>query len=376
MNRTYRFRLKPTESQYEALLRQAGMVRFVFNWGLASRKEHYDQTATSLSLGELCNRLTDLKRQDATVWLKGADAQALQQSLRDLDRAYANFFAKRARFPHFKSRHRDTPSFRVPQRVRLDDGKVYCPKVGWVKIRQSQAIDDTTKSATFKQDACGHWYVTLVTEFAMPEVGITAPTSGVGIDVGLESFIALSDGTKVPAPQFFRKAQAHLARQQRRLARKHKGSRNRDKQRRRVAQAYAKIRNQRQDFLHKLSTSLVKQYDLVAAEDLNVKGLARTKLAKSVLDASWSEFTRQLEYKCLWNRKHFVRIDRFFPSSKTCSACGSIQGAMPLSVRQWVCQCGAAHDRDTNAAKNIFHEGFKAVGQTASACGDVVRLSI
>lgn len=369
MNKTYRFRLKPTKTQQQNLIQQAGMSRFVFNWALASRKEHYERTGESLTLAVLGQRLTQMKREDETSWLKGADSQALQQSLRDLDRAYQNFFQRRARFPRFKSRHKSTPSFRIPQRVRVQDGRVYCPKIGWIRLRQSQLVEGTTKSATFKQDSQGHWYVNLVAEFDMPDVALPKPQNGVGIDVGLESFIATSDGEKIAPLKAYRKAQKQLAREQRRLSRKQKGSNNRQKQRRKVAKVHAKVRNQRQDFLHKLSTRLVNEHDLIAVEDLNVKGLARTKLAKSIHDAGWAEFTRQLEYKALWNRKNFVRTHRFAPTSKVCSDCGVIQDSMPLSVREWTCECGSTHDRDVNAAKNILSLGFKAVGQTASACG-------
>lgn len=373
VNKTYRFRLNTTKAQSVSLLQQAGMSRFVFNWALAARKQHYEETGKGLSNNDLGKALTQLKREADTEWLAGADSQSLQQSLRDLDRAYQNFFARRARFPRFKSRHKSAPSFRVPQRVRVQGGKVYCPKVGWIRLRQSQGVDGKTKSATFKQDAQGHWHVTLVSEFEIPDVALPEPQQGIGIDVGLESFIATSDGEKVAPLKAYRRSQKTLAREQRKLSRKQKGSNNRAKQRRKVAKVHAKVRNQRKDFLHKLSTRIVNENDLIAVEDLNVKGLARTKLAKSIHDAGWSEFTRMLEYKSLWNRKHFVRTNRFAPTSKVCSECGEIQGSMPLSVREWMCSCGAVHDRDVNAAKNILSLGFKAVGQIASACGVDVR---
>ena len=373
MNKTYRFRLKSTKTQAEALLRQAGMSRFVFNWALDKKRGHYKETGETLANKNLSAMLTSLKQEEGTKWLREANAQSLQQSLRDLDRAFQNFFSKRSRFPKFKSRHKSPPSFRIPQRVRVQDGKVYCPKIGWIRLRQSQEIVGKTKSATFKQDAQGHWYVTLVSEFDMPDAPLSDPKSCVGIDLGLEAFIATSDGVKVAPLKLYRRSQAKLAREQRSLSRKQKGSNNRQKQRRKVAKVHAKIRNQRQDFLHKLSTSLVAEYDLIAVEDLNIKGLAKSKLAKSILDAGWSEFIRQLEYKALWNRKHFVKIDRFYPSSKGCSECGAIQESMPLSVRKWVCDCGATHDRDVNAAKNILRAGRMAVGQTVSACGADVR---
>jgi len=301
--------------------------------------------------------------------------------LRDLDRAFANFFARRARFPRFKSKKRDEASFRIPQRVKVANGRVYVPKVGWVRIRQSMPVDLPTKSATFKQDATGNWHVSLTATFTMPDVPLPAACAYtvVGVDLGLKDFAVLSTGERVATPRFFRRAERMLKRAQRQLSRRQKGSCRRNKARVQVASIHQQIRNQRSDFLHKLSTNLVRRFSGVCLEDLSLKGLVRTKLAKSFMDAAHGEFRRQIEYKAVWNRKHLAVIDRFYPSSRLHAACGEIHTRLTLADRQWVCGCGAVLDRDWNAAQNIRDEGMRmlAVGYTDSqnARGGGVSLS-
>jgi putative transposase len=371
--------MRPTAAQAADLNRTAGARRFVWNWALRRWKEHYAANGKSISLKQLSAELTALKRQPETAWLNEIDSQALQQVLKDLHRAFSNFFAKRARHPRFKSRKRDRARFRIPQRVKLDGAKVYIPKVGWVRVRLSQDVDSTVKSATFKREADGHWYVSLVTEFDIPDVSLPIPDPAkvVGLDLGLTDFATSSHGSAaVPAPKFYRKATNKIRRAQKAVSRRKKGSKRRDQAGKRLARAHQKAARQRQDFLHKLTTRLVHDHDGIGIEDLNVKGLARTKLAKSFSDAAMGEFRRQLEYKCLWYRKHLVVIDQFFPSSKMCHVCGAIHDTLTLSDRHWVCGCGAAHDRDVNAAINIRNEGLRmlAAGQAESrnARGDRV----
>jgi len=232
-----------------------------------------------------------------------------------------------------------------------------------------------------KRDGEGHWHVTLTAEFEMPEVPLPPanPERVVGIDLGLRDFAVLSDGTRIAPPKFYRKGLSKLRRAQRALSRKQKGSKNRDKARQRLNKVHARIRNQRQDWLHKLTTDLVTRYDGLCIEDLNLKGMARTKLSTSVLDAALGEFRRQLEYKAVWHRKHLAVIDRYFPSSRLCRECGTINTALTLSERVWICGCGAVHDRDLNAAQNIRAEGIRripvAVGhtETLNAWGEGVR---
>ena len=379
--KVYRFRMEPTAAQREALLRMAGARRFVWNWGLARRKEAYAATGKGLTYNQQAAELTALKKRPEMAWLKEADSQMLQQALKDLDRAFKAFFEKRAGFPRFKSKKRDEPRFRIPQRVKVEDSKVYVPKVGWVRIRQSQPIDCPIKGATFKRDGEGHWYVSLTAEFTMPDIPLPPanPELVVGIDLGLKDFAVLSDGTRIAPPKFYRKAERKLRRAQRELSRKQKGSKNREKARHRLNRVHAKVRNQRQDWLHKLTTGLVQKYDGLCIENLNLKGMAKTKLSKSVLDAAPGEFRRQLEYKAVWYRKHLVAIDRYFPSSKLCRECGTIHTALTLSDRVWTCGCGAVHDRDLNAALNIRAEGIRAIPvavghtETQNAWGVSVR---
>lgn len=379
MHRAYRFRLRPTAVQEQLLLQHAGMYRYVYNWALATRQEHYKETGKSLSSYDMFRRLSVLAKEPDTVWLQGAAMHALRESVKDLDRAYKNFFARRSRFPRFKSRHRTQPSIRHPQGVRVQDGRVKCPKIGWIRIRQSQDVIGKIKLATFKRDARNHWYVSIVTEFESPDAVIVArPDRVIGVDLGLTDFIVTSEGERVSAPKHLRRAERKLRKANKALSRTKKGSKNREKARRRLAIVHGKVANQRKDFLHKLSTRLVNEHDAVILEDLSVKGLARTKLAKSVMDAAWGEFARQVEYKSQWSCKPFVKIDRFFPSSKTCNVCGSINDGLTLADRVWTCGCGAVIDRDLNAARNIRDQGLLSLvaaghAETQNACGDAVR---
>lgn len=378
--KVYRFRMRPTKAQEPILGRMAGARRWVWNWALGRRKAYYAEYGKTIPASQLSSELTALKQQPDTAWLKEADSQALQQTLKDLDRAFRNFFEGRARFPRFKSKKRDAARFRIPQRVKIADGKVCVPKVGQVRIRQSQPVTETTKSATFRRATDGKWYVSLTAEFEMPDVASAEPdpVNVVGIDLGLKDFAVLSDGERVPAPKFFRKGQRKLRKAQRVLSRRKPGSNRRAEAKTRVARIHQRIANQRGDFLHKLTTDLVVNHDGLCIEDLSLKGLARTKLAKSFADASMGEFRRQVEYKSVWNRKYLAVIDRFYPSSRLCRDCGAINETLTLSDRQWVCDCGLAHDRDLSAAINIRDEGLRLLAEGHSerqnARGRGVRL--
>lgn len=383
LRKVYRFQMRPTKAQEELLYQMAGAKRFVFNWALTRRRDYYEANKEGISAKQLSTELTALKKQPETEWLKGVDSQLLQQALKDVDRAFKAFFEKRSRFPRLKSRKRELPSFRIPQRVKIEEGKIYAPKIGWVRIRQSQEIDCKTKSATFKRDACGKWYVTLTAEFEIPDVPLppAKPENVIGIDLGLKDFAVLSNGHREPPPKHYRAAEQKLRRAQRKLRRKEQGSKNRDKARQQLARIHQRVRNKRQDFLHKLTTFLVENYDGLCIEDLLLKGMARTKLAKSVSDAALGEFRRQLEYKTVWHRKHLATIDRFFPSSRLCGECGAVNEALTLSDRAWTCGCGTAHDRDLNAARNIRTEGLKLLvaaghAETLNACGAHIRPAV
>jgi putative transposase len=380
--KVFRFRIRPTKDQEHDLDRMAGTRRYVWNWGLARKHEHYKATGENLSTAALSTELTTLKHQPGTAWLKEADSQALQQTLKDLDRAFRNFFEKRAKYPKFKSRKRDMPRFRIPQRVKVEGEFIIIPKVGKVRIYKSMEIDLPTKSATFKRDALGHWYVTLTAEFEMPDGALPAidPSKTVGIDVGLIDYATFSDDTPpIPAPKFFRKGQRKLKRAQRKLCRGRFGSNRRKDAKDRVARIHQKIKDQRGDFQHKLTTKIIDRHDAVFTEDLNLRGLVRTKhgRGKSFSDAAFGEFFRQIDYKADWNRKHSLKVDRFYPSSKTCNACGQINATLTLKDRIFVCECGVVIARDKNAALNLRDEGLRTVAvghpETKNARGVRIR---
>ena len=297
--KVYRFRMRPTKEQGHALNRMAGACRWVWNWALRRWKEHYASTGKSIPLAQLSAELTALKQQPETAWLQEANAQALQQVLEDLRRAFQSFFEKRARYPKFKSRKRGHAAFRLPQGVKVKDGKVNVSKIDDIRIFQSQDVTEKTKSATFKRAADGKWYVSLVVEFEMPDIPIPMPDPAqtVGIDVGLIDFATFSDPTAqpIPAPKFFRKGQRQLRRAQRTVSRRQHGSKRRAKAVRKAAVVHRKFADQRRDFQHKLSTKIVDRYAAVCVEDLSLSGLARTKLAKSFNDAAFGAFFRQFE---------------------------------------------------------------------------------
>ena len=359
--KAYRYRLRPTPVQ-EGLFRQfAGARRWVYNWALERRQAHYKATGKRLSVTALCAELAALKQQPHTAWLREMDSQALQQAIRDLDLAFRAFFEKRARFPRFKAKKRERPSFRIPQRVTVEGELLLVPKVGPVELVLHRPLEGTPRSATFKQDATGAWYVTLIVHLDLPDMPLPTPDPArtVGVDLGLKDLAVLSDGRRVSAPKHYRRAERKLRRHQRHLSRCQKGSKNREKARLQVARQHQRVANQRRDYLHKLTTALVRQCDAICIEDLAVSGLGKTNLGKSVYDAGWGKLRFMLAYKTRWQRKRLALIGRFYPSSRLCRACGTVNADLTLADRVWTCACGAAHDRDVNAAENIRHEGLR-----------------
>ena len=363
-----KIRIYPNKQQAQSLAVQFGHARWAYNNALATTQELYRATGKGLNYHAMAIRLPKLKRE--FEWLKEADAQALQQSIQNLARAFENFFAKRGKYPRFKSKH-DRQSIQYPQRVKINGSRIYLPKVGWVKCIVHREIIGRIKTVTVNRNACGQYHASILTEndAAMPTVSTTG--KAVGIDVGLTHLAITSNGSKFDNPRHIRKAARNLKRKQQSLSRKVKGSNSRNKARKLVARAHERISCARKDYLHKLSRKIVNENQVIAVENLNVKGMTKNhKLAKAISDASWGTLVNFLEYKSARAGKAFVKIDRWFPSSKACSSCGAVCDKLPLDVRAWTCpHCGTAHDRDINAAINIRDEGLRilAAGMVATA---------
>jgi putative transposase len=356
--KTYKFRIYPNAVQREWFARQFGACRFVYNHFLRTRIDYYtqhkDEQKKGLTYHDTALMLTQLKKQEEYGWLREANAQSLQHSLRDLDTAYNNFFNGRAKFPRFKSK-RGPQVFHVPQHFRIEENRLILPKIGAIKIVVHRPIEGEMRNITIRKTPAGRYYAMIVCRVDFPEPEPEPKQGEIGIDVGLKSFLVTSKGEVVEHPKHLLRAEKRLKRLQRSLSRRKKGSNNREKARLLVARQHEKVANARQDYLHKISRRLVDENQVIYAEDLNVKGmLANHRLAKRIADSGWGELFRQLAYKGEWYGTDFHQIHRFFPSSKRCHNCGYIYQDLRLSEREWACpECGTTHDRDKNAALNI-----------------------
>ncbi|MGA6152057.1 RNA-guided endonuclease InsQ/TnpB family protein [Stenotrophomonas sp. NPDC087984] len=373
VKRAFKYRFYPTDAQAAELSRTFGCVRKVYNMALAARTEAWALRQERINYNATSTMLTAWKKTEELAFLNDVSSVPLQQTLRHLQGAFTNFFARRAKYPRFKSRKRSRNSAEyTTSGFRFRAGKLTPAKMSepldivWSRPLPEAASPSTV---TVSQDAAGRWFVSLLVEDPTIQ---PLPVSGraVGIDAGLDHLLTLSTGAKIADPRHERRDRARLARAQRDLARKVRGNgANRVKARRKVAKVYAHIADRRRDHLHKLTTRLVRENQTLVIEDLSVRNLLRNgKLSRAISDAAWSEFRSMLEYKAQWYGRDVIAVDRWFPASKLCSNCGTLQNKMPLSVRTWTCGCGVTHDRDVNAARNIL-----AAGPAVSACGAGVR---
>ncbi|MFD6420259.1 RNA-guided endonuclease InsQ/TnpB family protein [Streptomyces sp. NPDC060194] len=370
--RAFKYRFRPTDAQAAELSRTFGCVRKVYNLALSARTEAWARQER-VNYNQSSAMLTAWKKTEELTYLNEVSSVPLQQALRHLQAAFAAFYAKRARYPRFKSRKRSRRSAEyTTSAFRFRDGHLTLAKmtepldIVWSRPLPAGASPSTV---TVCQDAAGRWFASLLVEDPTVKP-LPATGAAVGVDVGLDHLLTLSTGETVANPRHERRDRARLAKAQRRLARKAPGDgANRIKARRAVAQVHARIADRRRDHLHKLTTRLVRENQTIVIEDLTVRNMVKSRsLARAISDAAWAEFRSMLEYKARWYGREVIAVDRWFPSSKLCSTCGALQARMPLHVRTWMCACGATHDRDVNAAKNLL-----AVGLTASVCGAGVR---
>jgi putative transposase len=371
VKRAYKYRFYPTDEQAQQLAQTFGCVRYVYNRALAERSRAWTQEQRRVNYYDTNKMLTGWKQDPETLWLAEPSKDPLQAALRNLQGAFDKFWRKQTRYPQFKKKGKSKDSATYFSNCfTYRNGQIKLAKQDQpLDIRWSRPLPEGAQPSqvTVSRDSANRYHISILVESVIEEHEPTAST--VGADAGLTSLYTLSTGEKITNPRHEKRDRQKLARAQQNLSRKQKGSNNRAKARLKVARIHARIADRRRDNLHKLSTRLIRENQVVMIEDLGVRNMVRNhSLARAISDAGWAQFRTMLEYKADWYGRQVVAIDRFYPSSKTCSECGAINDAMSLEVRTWVCQCGATHDRDINAAKNI-----QAVGLAVLACGDGVR---
>ncbi|MDA7027058.1 IS200/IS605 family element RNA-guided endonuclease TnpB [Bacillus sp. CLL-7-23] len=372
INKAYKFRIYPTKEQEILIAKTIGCSRFVFNRFLGQWNDAYKETGKGLTYHSCCAELTKLKKE--LVWLKEVDSIALQSSLKNLADSYTRFFKKQNKAPRFKSKKNEVQSYTTKEtnnNIAIVDRKIKLPKLGLVRFAKSREVHGRILNATVRRNPSGKYFVSILAETEVQPLEKTE--SSIGIDLGITDFAILSNGRKIDNNKFTLKMEKKLKREQRKLSRralnaKRNGinlldAKNYQKQKRKVARLHERVMNQRDDFINKLSTEIIKNHDIVCIEDLNTKGMLRNhKLAKSISDVSWSAFVSRLEYKAKWHGKTIVKISRWFPSSQVCSDCGHQDGKKSLEIRDWTCPvCQEHHDRDINASKNILAEGLRTL---------------
>lgn len=370
--RAYKFRCYPTDEQQQVLARTFGCVRYVYNWALRLRTDAYYKHQQRLGYHETSAALTILKQQPETVWLNEVSSVPTQQSLRHLDRAFRHFFEGRTGYPTFKRKHGVQSAEYTTSAFKWDGTSLTLAKMDApLSMVWSRPLPEGCKpsTVTVSKDCAGRYFVSILVEEDIKPLPVV--NKQVGLDLGLTSMVVLSTGEKVGNPRFFAQDEKKLARAQRRHAKKKKGSKNREKARRKVARIHAHIQDRRREYQHQLSTRIIHENQVVCVETLAVKNMVKNhSLAKSISDVGWGEFVRQLDYKAAWYGRTLVKIDKFYPSSKRCFDCGHVLETLSLDIRVWTCpECATVHDRDVNAARNIHAAGLTVF----EACGEAVR---
>lgn len=363
MIKAYKYRLNPNEKQRIFFNKSFGCVRYIYNWGLNLRKEAYRKDGTKISWVDICKQMTDLKKREETCWLNEVSNQSLQSSIRNMDSAFTRFFRENKGFPKFKSK-KGKQSFQFVEQVRIDfsNHKVKLPKIGWVNFYKNRIFTGKIGTVTISMSPTGKYYMSIIVDdgLDLPMKEPIKHETTVGIDMGIKDLAILSNGQVFRNPKYLEKSEKRLKMLQRRLSKKQKGSKRQEKARKAVAKAHEKVKNCRNDYIHKVTSKIISENQTVIIEDLNVSGMMKNhKLAKHIASVSWSEFFRQLKYKAEWNGVNLIRIGRFEPSSKMC-LCGTINKELKLSQREWDCpNCGSHNDRDLLAAINIKRFGLQ-----------------
>ena len=352
----------PRESDIELLAKHFGVRRFIFNKFLEIRQKEYLVNKVSIGYNACSALVTEMKKQPEYEWLNEVNSQSIQAALKDLDGAYDKFFRKISKFPKFKSKHNSRQSFKVPQFAKIDwEAKTLkIPKFKTPFKFRGKYSGELIKinSVTISKNASGKYFASIQGEFEIPEKESTGEI--IGVDLGIKSLLIDSNGTEIKNERFLKKALKKIKYEQRQLSKKKKGSNSRNKQRKVLAKQYQKVTDQRNNYLHQVSTKLINDNQVIVLEDLAVKNMVKNhKLAQAISDVSWGSLVSMLKYKAMWYNRQVIQIDRFYPSSKTCSNCYHLMSSMDLSIREWVCpSCGTHHDRDVNAAKNILRQGL------------------